>query len=91
MEGVGEPDVGVRHPAACCEQRRGASVLDLLKASPQQIDRWALPQGQGQLLGATLGPLPVPKALNAAVNGLDPQQAAEQAQSAVEKIQSSLK
>jgi multiple sugar transport system substrate-binding protein len=68
-----------------------ASVLDLLKSSPQQIDRWALPQGQGQLLGATLGPLPVPKALNAAVNGLDPQQAANQAQSAVEKLQSSLK
>ncbi|MEP6852402.1 MAG: extracellular solute-binding protein [bacterium] len=76
---------------AALSQFYPASVLDLLRNSPQQIARWALPQGQGQLLGATLGPLPVPKAVNAAVNGLDAQKAAGQAQSAVEKIQSSLK
>jgi multiple sugar transport system substrate-binding protein len=67
------------------------SVLEQLESSPARIDRWALPQGQGALLGATLGPLPVPKAVSAAAGGLDPAQAAGQAQDAVAKLQSSLK
>ncbi len=67
-----------------------AAVLDVLKSSPQHIARWALPQGQGALLGATLGPLPIPKALNAEVNGLSPDAAAGQAQDAVTKLQAGL-
>src|SRR3712207_7671638 len=41
----------------------------LFRSSPDTFSRWGLPQGQGALLGATLGELPVPKAVNALVGG----------------------
>lgn len=67
-------------------------VITAIESTPKNLDQWALTQGQGKLIGATLGPLPVPKALNAAINGtISPQQAAKQAQQAVEQIQAQLK
>ncbi|WP_113700429.1 ABC transporter substrate-binding protein [Nonomuraea lactucae] len=64
-----------------------ADVLAALRASPDTFARWGIEQGQGKLVGATMGELPVPKALSQAVEGtLTPQQAAEQAKADVETI-----
>ncbi|WP_328807646.1 ABC transporter substrate-binding protein [Nonomuraea antri] len=64
-----------------------ADVLDALRKSPDTFARWGIPQGQGKLVGATMGELPVPKALSGVVEGsLTPQAAAEQAKTDVETI-----
>ncbi|MFI6737914.1 ABC transporter substrate-binding protein [Nonomuraea sp. NPDC050451] len=64
-----------------------ADVLDALRKSPDTFARWGIPQGQGKLVGATMGELPVPKALSAVVDGsLTPQAAAAQAKTDVETI-----
>ncbi|HEV7711497.1 MAG TPA: extracellular solute-binding protein [Asanoa sp.] len=67
-----------------------ADVLSALRTSPDTFQRWALPQKQGALLGATLGELPVPKAVNAMTGGeLDPAGAAKRAADDVRAIQKS--
>lgn len=64
-----------------------ADVLDALRKSPDTFARWGIPQGQGKLVGATMGELPVPKALSMIVDGsLTPQAAAAQAKTDVESI-----
>lgn len=64
-----------------------AEVLDALRKSPDTFARWGIPQGQGKLIGATMGELPVPKALSQIVDGsLTPQAAAAQAKKDVETI-----
>ncbi|MFE3450547.1 ABC transporter substrate-binding protein [Nonomuraea sp. NPDC059194] len=64
-----------------------AAVLDALRDSPDNFARWGIPQGQGKLVGATMGELPVPKALSAIVDGtLTPQAAATQAKADIEAI-----
>jgi multiple sugar transport system substrate-binding protein len=64
-----------------------ADVLDALRKSPDTFARWGIPQGQGKLVGATMGELPVPKALSQVVDGsLTPQAAAAQAKKDVETI-----
>ena len=64
-----------------------AEVLDALRKSPDTFARWGIPQGQGKLVGATMGELPVPKALSQIVDGsLTPQAAAAQAKKDVETI-----
>ncbi|GAA3824468.1 extracellular solute-binding protein [Sphaerisporangium flaviroseum] len=64
-----------------------AEVLDALRKSPDTFARWGIPQGQGKLVGATMGELPVPKALSGVVGGsLTPQSAAAQAKTDVETI-----
>jgi multiple sugar transport system substrate-binding protein len=68
-----------------------ADVLEALRVSPDTFKRWALPQKQGPLLGATLGELPVPKAVNAMTGGeLDAAGAAKRAADDVRAIQKSL-
>ncbi|SNT59549.1 multiple sugar transport system substrate-binding protein [Asanoa hainanensis] len=68
-----------------------ADVLEALRTSPDTFKRWALPQKQGALLGATLGELPVPKAVNALAGGeLDAAGAAKRAADDVRAIQKSL-
>jgi multiple sugar transport system substrate-binding protein len=68
-----------------------AEVLDSLRNSPDTFGRWGITQGQGKLLGATLGELPVPKAINALAGGqTDAAGACKQATEAVKSIQSSL-
>ncbi|SIR79085.1 ABC transporter substrate-binding protein [Micromonospora avicenniae] len=47
----------------------GDQVLDALRTSPDTFQRWGLTQGQGKLVGAILGELPVPKALNDVIAG----------------------
>ncbi|MFI7417088.1 ABC transporter substrate-binding protein [Nonomuraea sp. NPDC049684] len=64
-----------------------ADVLDALRRSPDTFARWGIPQGQGKLVGATMGELPVPKALSQVADGsLTPQAAAAQAKKDVETI-----
>jgi multiple sugar transport system substrate-binding protein len=67
-------------------------LLTALKQTTATLGRWALPQGQGKLLGATQGQFVVPKAVNAAAAGQrSPEQAAQQAQEALQRIQRTLR
>jgi multiple sugar transport system substrate-binding protein len=66
-------------------------VLTALQNSPDTFQRWGFPQKQGALVGATLGELPVPKAINALTSGeLDAAGAAKRATDDVKNIQKSL-
>ena len=68
-----------------------AEVLDALRSSPDTFQRWGLPQKQGALVGATLGELPVPKAVTALTGGeLDAAGAAKRAADDVRAIQKTL-
>ena len=68
-----------------------AEVLEGLRTSPDTIQRWAIPQGAGELLGATLAEHPVAKSVNAVTTGdADGEEAAQQADKAVTSIQDSL-
>jgi multiple sugar transport system substrate-binding protein len=63
-------------------------VLKAVQQAPETFNRWGLPQGQGALVGAMQGPLPVPKALAELINGNgDATAAAQSAQKAVEDLQ----
>lgn len=54
------------------------------------LDRWAIPQGQGKVLGPTSAELPVPKAVAAMANGsMTPREAAQDANDAVDEIATS--
>ena len=69
----------------------GDAVLATLQQSPDTFQRWGLPQGQGKLVGAILGQLPVPKALAEVIGGrTDAAAAAERAQKEVESIKAGL-
>ncbi|GAA3340662.1 extracellular solute-binding protein [Amorphoplanes nipponensis] len=66
-------------------------VISALQKSPDTFQRWGFPQKQGALVGATLGELPVPKAVNALTGGeLDAAGAAKRAADDVKNIQKSL-
>lgn len=66
-------------------------ILNGIVNGTASMARWGIPQGQGALVGATLGELPVPKALNDMVSsGLSAARAAAQAKTAVEEIARSL-
>jgi len=66
-------------------------VLEALRTSADTIEPWGITQGQGSLIGATLGELPVPQAVAAMTGGqLTPQEAADQAAEDVRSIQESL-
>ncbi len=65
----------------------GKDVLDALLTGPAQLARWAIPQGQGELLGAIQGSQPVAEAVNEVSNGTDPEEAASQAADAVRNAQ----
>jgi multiple sugar transport system substrate-binding protein len=67
-------------------------VLTALTKSTDTMNRWGFQQGQGQLVGAQLAELPIPKALASEIAGkLTAQAAAEQAQADVEEIAQSIK
>ena len=68
-----------------------AEVLDALRTAPDTIQRWAITQGAGGLLGATLSELPVAGSVNKVTTGeIDGQTAAQEADEAVTSIQDSL-
>lgn len=76
-----EPLVDVYGPGTMAEVGRVATTLQ----------RWAIPQGQGALLGPVTAELPVPKTISSMANGsITPRQAAREATAAVEEIQRSL-
>ncbi|MEU1689359.1 extracellular solute-binding protein [Micromonospora sp. NPDC005707] len=65
----------------------GSDVLATVRKSPDTFQRWGLAQGQGKLVGAILGELPVPKALADVVGGKsDARAAAERAKKDVDAI-----
>jgi len=68
-----------------------AATIDTLLKVPSQIDRWAIPQGQGALLGPVNTQLPVSKAVASLGSGTSASQAASDANSAVEQLQAKLK
>lgn len=67
-------------------------VLDVLATGPEAFSRWGITQGQGDLVGASLGELPVPAAVAAATSGsATPEAAAQQATDALQRIQDTLR
>ncbi|CUR60465.1 Extracellular solute-binding protein family 1 [metagenome] len=82
-------DVGVDTKAPLAEFY-GDDVLTALTTGPEQLARWAIPQGQGDLLGAIQGEHPVATAVNEVTDGGDPADAATKAADAVRSIQESL-
>ncbi|MCW3816643.1 extracellular solute-binding protein [Micromonospora sp. DR5-3] len=70
----------------------GEDVLATLRRSPDTFQRWGLSQGQGKLVGAILGELPVPKALADVIAGKsDAAAAASRAKKDVEAIAKGVK
>ncbi|PJJ61367.1 ABC transporter substrate-binding protein [Compostimonas suwonensis] len=66
-------------------------VIDALQSGVDNFSRWGFDQGQGNLLGAILTELPIPKAIGALASGeIDGAGAAEQAQQAIQGIQDSI-
>lgn len=65
-------------------------VLEQVAAGPENIARWAIPQGQGDLLGALQGEQPVATAVNEVTQGSDAEQAAATAAEAARSVQESL-
>jgi multiple sugar transport system substrate-binding protein len=83
-------DAGVDTKAPL-SQFYSADVLKAVQESPETFNRWGLPEGQGELVGAMQGPLPIPKALSDLINGKgDAAGAAATAQKAVEDLQKDL-
>lgn len=67
-------------------------VIDILTSGADKFSRWGITQGQGDLVGASLGELPVPKAIGElTTGGTDAAGAAKQAADELRTIQKSLK
>jgi multiple sugar transport system substrate-binding protein len=66
-------------------------VVEALQTGPDAFSRWGITQGQGDLIGASLGELPVPAAVAAVTGGTDPKAAAEEAAQRLTAIQDSLR
>jgi multiple sugar transport system substrate-binding protein len=69
-----------------------SEFLDQLLAGVSNMQRWGITQGQGALVGATEGSLPVPKAIGSMTGGdhLSPDATAQQAAAAVTALQKTL-
>ncbi|TDD41299.1 extracellular solute-binding protein [Nonomuraea terrae] len=69
-----------------------ADLLDQLASGVSNMRRWGITQGQGALVGATLGELPIPKAVGAMTSDqISPAEAAQQAGEEVSALQTSLR
>ncbi|MGW9159341.1 ABC transporter substrate-binding protein [Microbacterium sp. NPDC055665] len=66
-------------------------VLQAVAAGPGNLARWGITQGQGLLMGALQGELPVATAVSDVAQGGDPAEAASTAAEAVRSIGESLK
>jgi multiple sugar transport system substrate-binding protein len=82
-------DVGVDTKAPLSEFY-GQDVIDALTAGTETLSRWAIPQGQGDLLGAIQGEQPVANAVNEVSSGTDPAEAASQAADAIREAAESI-
>jgi multiple sugar transport system substrate-binding protein len=68
-----------------------ADTMKSIEAVPDNIDTWAIPQGQGALLGAVETQLTIPQVLgNFASGSISASQAAQQASDAVTQVKSKL-
>ncbi|WP_338693038.1 extracellular solute-binding protein [Streptomyces sp. Q6] len=68
-----------------------SALLDQLAHGVGDIRRWGIQQGEGALVGATNGELPVPKAIGAMTSGqTSPSEAAREAQEEVAALKKSL-
>ncbi|WP_459791546.1 ABC transporter substrate-binding protein [Arthrobacter sp. AD-310] len=66
-------------------------VISVLQQGPDELKRWGITQGQGDLVGAALGELPIAKAVSDVTSGgVDPATAAKQAAEALKSIKDSL-
>jgi multiple sugar transport system substrate-binding protein len=81
-------DVGVDKKAPLSDFY-GKDVTDALTTGVDQLARWAIPQGQGDLLGAIQGEQPVANAVNQVVSGTPAADAAKQAADAIKAAQDS--
>ena len=68
----------------------GPEVIDALTAGADSLQRWAIPQGQGDLLGAIQGEQPVANAVNEVSNGTPAEEAAKQAADAISEAAESV-
>lgn len=82
-------DVGVDTKAPLSDFY-GPEVIDALTSGTETLSRWALPQGQGDLLGAIQGEQPVANAVNEVANGTSAQDAVSAAADAIEAAADSL-
>ncbi len=64
-----------------------ADVIDALTSGADNLSRWAIPQGQGDLLGAIQGTQPVAGAVNKVSNGTSAAEAAKAAAQAIKAAQ----
>jgi multiple sugar transport system substrate-binding protein len=62
-------------------------VLDALTSGADNLSRWAIPQGQGDLLGTIQGTQPVAAAVNEVANGTSAADAAKKAADAIKSAQ----
>jgi multiple sugar transport system substrate-binding protein len=69
----------------------GPEVIDALTAGTDSLQRWAIPQGQGEVLGAIQGEQPVANAVNEVSNGTSAEQAAQEAADAISEAAESVK
>jgi multiple sugar transport system substrate-binding protein len=70
----------------------GPEVLAALEAGPEAFTRWGITQGQGDLIGASLGELPVAAGVAAVTGGgVQPQAAADEAAAKLTAIQDTLR
>jgi multiple sugar transport system substrate-binding protein len=82
-------DVGVDTKAPLSEFY-GPEVIDALTNGTDTLSRWAIPQGQGDLLGAIQGEQPVANAVNEVSNGTSAEDAVQQAADAIQAAADSL-
>ena len=68
----------------------GEEVLTALTEGASQLSRWGFEQGEGDLIGALQGELPVATAVNEVTTGADPEEAAGTAAETVRGIQETL-
>ena len=68
----------------------GQEVIDALTSGTETLSRWALPQGQGDLLGAIQGEQPIANAVNEVANGTSPEEAVSAAAEAIRAAADSL-
>jgi multiple sugar transport system substrate-binding protein len=82
-------DVGVDTKAPL-SQFYGPEVIDALTSGTDTLSRWAIPQGQGDLLGAIQGEQPVANAVNEVANGTSAEDAVKEAADAIKSAADSL-
>lgn len=82
-------DVGVDTKAPLSDFY-GPEVIEALTSGTDTLSRWAIPQGQGDLLGAIQGEQPVANAVNEVANGTSPEDAVSQAADAIRAAADSL-